>query len=191
MESETVIGVIGAKRSGKNTFADMLAKAISSQKPGAKISVLSWADPLREMAATLNPLLETGLRYKDHLDEVGYEEAKDHPEFRRTLQVLGTDVIRNHVSDSYWVDTLMNKIAESSLDYVIVPDTRFDNEARAILDRGGFIFRVDRDGTGEGDDHASEAEWSTMPYTDKIRNNGGLDDLAGKAHMVASAYLLG
>jgi len=55
---------------------------------------------------------------------------------RRILQWLGTDVVRKLVDKDYWVNKMLdilNSISKN-LDYIIIDDLRFSNEALALRD---------------------------------------------------------
>jgi hypothetical protein len=64
----------------------------------------------------------------------------------------------------------------------VITDVRFDNEAAAIRDEGGFIIEVVRPGDGclskTASQHASEAGISREHVLASIGNYGTLDDLA-------------
>jgi len=89
------------------------------------------------------------------MDGNGHDEHKDG----RMLQFWGTDFRRQHISDKYWVniimDTILNIKNDGLINNVLIPDTRFLNEYELIY---GFphtgmnvvYVRVDRyndDGT--------------------------------------------
>jgi hypothetical protein len=64
---------------------------------------------------------------------------------------------------------------------VVITDVRFDNEAQAIVDAGGEVWRVVRPGWRCLDDaaasHSSEAGVSDHLIARTIDNSGSLDDL--------------
>lgn len=59
---------------------------------------------------------------------------------REMLQTVGTDIVRNEDPD-YWVRFIsdMLNFFESSWDYVLIPDCRFQNEIEYLIESG---FRV-------------------------------------------------
>lgn len=155
-----MIGLTGLARSGKDTTADLLVADYGYTK-------LAFADPLREMASTINPLVafypkwnnlsreytRVPVYYNDAVNNLGYEAAKSsYAELRRFLQRLGTEWGRNTQGESYWVNQAMERAGRwerGDLDapgpgpYVFT-DVRFPNEADAIVDRGGVIVKVVR-----------------------------------------------
>lgn len=62
-------------------------------------------------------------------------------------------------------------------DFCLVTDVRFDNEAERIIELGGSIWRIVRDGSGAGE-HASEQELPGELVSITIDNNGTLNDLS-------------
>jgi hypothetical protein len=91
---------------------------------------------------------------------------------RDFLQKLGTDALRNGLHPNVWVNALM-------VDYDkecnwIITDTRFQNEAIAIKNKGGIIIRVERPGIKPINDHPSETELDGWNFDYKIQN---IDDI--------------
>lgn len=184
------------KRSGKDTVANLFAEAFV--KRGKTAGVMGFADALRSMMMTLNPIVEVGYaevysfgreipevvttheRYAEVVQSRGYDAAKEVDEVRRLLQVFGTEVIREQMGDNVWADTLRKRAMESEMDWVMVPDTRFVNEHAMIRDEGGIVIRVDRPAVkaSYGDRHASETEWLDLDYDHLILNNGSIGELS-------------
>ena len=171
-----IIGVSGRKRSGKDTFAKRLIEAHGFRRE-------SFADPLRDMAYALNPLVDDVGRLAGVVDAIGWERAKDeHPEIRRLLQRLGTEAGRKVLGKNIWVDTAMRKTADGEL--VVFTDCRFTNEADAIRERGGHIVRIERPGLADGDAHPSETSLDDYAFDFIVYNDGGLEKLGQAADWV-------
>ena len=95
---------------------------------------------------------------------------------RKLLQLLGTEFGRDMIHPNIWVNTLFAQYDPLNHNWV-VPDTRFLNEAQAIIENRGFIIRVERKASPIFN-HPSETEldyFSKFKYT--IDNNGSIDDL--------------
>lgn len=181
-----LIGMIGRRRSGKDSLASTLVDELGYDR-------VAFADPLREAALALNPLvgpasipgdLVSGYRRLSEVVEcLGWERAKDSvPDVRGILQRLGTDAIRA-LDSEFWVRTALARVAESDAP-VVLTDCRFPNEAEAIRLAGGYLVRVVRPGATTADDvdlHPSETALDDYPEDFYVDNSGTLDDLAANA----------
>lgn len=190
-----IIALSGYGGSGKDSVADVLV-GIHGFKQYA------WADTLRLAASELNPIVAVApdgeiLRYNDVLEMVGYNEAKFmFPEVRTFLQRLGTEVGRNLISDTVWVDATINRIErDGALDGdIVLTDTRFLNEANAVREMSAdgstkaVLVRINRPGIGPAGDHPSETELDDYEFDYIIHNDGTLSDL--KASVSSLYYLL-
>lgn len=124
--------------------------------------------------------------------------------YRKLLQVIGTDALRNVVHENIWVNALMadyhlrqkppqitEKGAIFSFDSVypnwIITDMRFPNELEAVKAKGGITIRVNRDnGTREIDlnPHPSETALDNHKFDYVIDNDGSLSDLVDKVKTI-------
>ncbi len=122
---------------------------------------VAFADTLREMLLALDPFIGTGRRVSDVVSWHGWDAAKTgSAEIRRLLQRLGTEVGRNLIGENVWVDAAFAKMKPGGK--YVVTDVRFPNEAQAILDHGGYLYRIDRPGHEGVNAHSSEhalADW--------------------------------
>jgi hypothetical protein len=180
-----IVGLSGYAQAGKDTAAEVFVR-YGFQR-------YSFADPMREMALAIDPIVAIvdvyscgdtypeELRYSEAIDANGYEKAKAaFPEVRAFLQRLGTDAGRKILGEDVWVDAAMRKMAEGG-DYVI-PDVRFVNEAEAIRNAGGMVFRIHRPGRGPVNDHESEIALDDYEhFTNHIWNDSTIDVLQERA----------
>lgn len=168
-----IIGIYGVAQSGKDTIATILHDVYGFGR-------LSYAGVLREALYVLNPYVPGPSlyhRYADMIDSVGYEKAKQNPEVRRLLQVMGTEVGRNLLDDNVWV-TAAFRNAPSGL--VVIPDMRFPNEYNAVVQRGGRVWRVIRPGYEAANDHISDRALDGYPFDHTFINDGTVADLTDK-----------
>lgn len=182
-----IIGVTGFRRSGKNSVTRILAERFGFKQ-------YAFADALRAMCAAVDPFIilrgspaaileRLGATRDDYrtynvlVDQLGYELAKDVPDFRRFLQRLGTEGIRGTFGPNAWVDALARKVTIDNEDRVTISDVRFRSEADWIHSRGGIIWRVVRPGVGGDDAHASEVEIPHLPTDRVLQNDKALPDL--------------
>lgn len=177
----TIIALSGYARSGKDTCADILVEELGFQRA-------AFADVLRACVEALNPIVgqyfrgsqPDGLkRYNDVLREVGYDKGKElYPEFREILQRMGTEVGRDILGANIWVDLTLAKMkfSSSQRDWILT-DCRFPNEAAAVRDANGQVWRVERPGVDPANDHVSEHALDDYTFDVTIENNGTLEDL--------------
>lgn len=181
-----VIGLIGKKRSGKDTLAGALVEAHDYRR-------LAFADALKKAALAANPIV--GYRWKRlrivpvRLAEVvaaeGWETAKERPEVRGVLQRFGVG-LREQDSD-VWVRPIRAAIADRTTP-VVVTDVRFANEAEMILGMGGRLVRITRPGVDDGDTHESESALPWIECALTLQNEGTISDLVSKVPSVLALY---
>ena len=196
-----LIGLVGKKRAGKDTFAERLIAEHGFQK-------VSFSAPVKGAALAVDPIVDVDfwdhreVRLSEVIEKAGWENAKGLPEVRRFLQRLGTDAIRT-LDPDFWVRGGMaraKEIREHSEVYmwsgqsirtigspVVITDVRFKNEAAAIKAAGGILVRVERPGSDDGDTHASEVELDTYPVDKLVYNGGTVEQLHNQADAVAAS----
>jgi hypothetical protein len=108
---------------------------------------------------------------------------------RQLLQYVGTDIIRNLVSDTYHTDVVFNAIAKGDSDSLyVITDARFENERDLIKSKGGFNVLVDRGLKSKAngiEGHASEDSLGkTEEYDYVLENNCKLEKLPEKVDML-------
>lgn len=186
MSDRLIIGLAGYSRSGKNEAAEALVQYGWKQA--------AFADKLREFLLAVDPVIPgpygTGnLRLSILIRDVGWEYAKDHyPEVRALLQRTGTEAGRRLLGADVWVDALFREYAQ--VPALVITDVRFPNEARAVVERGGVMIRVERPGVGPARDkvgrvHVSETALDDWSYDHFLDNDGTVQDLHRKLRGVA------
>jgi hypothetical protein len=170
-----IIGLSGYAQSGKDTVAELLCLNYGYNR-------VSFADPMREALMRLNPVINSQ-PLACLVDDYGWDVAKSNPEVRRLLQVFGTEVGRQMFGENFWVDIALAGL--NSNHRVVLSDVRFPNEAQAIVDKGGQVWRVQREGHKPVNLHASETAMDNWRFDDLILNHGSLDDLADEVFMLA------
>lgn len=199
-----ILGLCGTKGSGKDTAASFLldrgwaqisfagplkdlCAATFDIKPAKfhnpRFKDLVWEEPIlltndhadNFLAALSKPIygqLQANLIYDAF-------ENKEIWSARQLLQFIGTEVVRELVSPTYWLDLAENRLKDwiSRGVNVVVTDVRFKNERDLIKDYKGTIVRVNRN-TGLTDNHKSEI--IDFEVDDVIENNGTLEELKNK-----------
>lgn len=165
-----IIGLCGAAGAGKGSVANVLAAKYF-------FSEIAFADPLYAMVSAL-----TGMT----VEQLHDREIKEKPiqwlgkSPRQLLQSLGTEWGRGMVKDDLWVGIAMRTALASAR--AVITDVRFDNEAIAVKNAGGVVWKVVRDSHAclaeDTARHTSEAGVSRELVDLTIQNSGTLDDLA-------------
>lgn len=140
-----IIGITGLIGSGKDTIAAHLVEKHGYER-------YSWATPLKDMTAILfgwdRDMLEgTTPEQREQREKVDpwWDKKMDKYELvspRWALQFIGTEVMRDTLHKDIWVLAGMKRIANKQ--NVVIPDTRFPNEIKAIKEMGGVIWNVQR-----------------------------------------------
>jgi hypothetical protein len=167
-----IIGLTGYAQHGKNTVGEVFE--------GLGYRPVAFADALRELATIVNPYVtpepQKPNRYAGVVAEYGYEQAKLKGDVRRFLQDLGTGV-RDIIGPNAWVQALTNKLVPG--ERYVITDVRFPNEAAAVTNLGGEVWRVHRPDfdNGIGTSHPSEAHIADLPCQVFLANDGGVAEL--------------
>lgn len=174
-----LIGLHGEAQSGKDTSYRMIADhagSIPCRREG-------FADRLKlSAAAALGFIGDTdeAIEFCNQLKQPGIMiEVFDQNEGgtitdltgREYLQYYGTEAHRDVFGQRFWVDMVLESSKRSEL--LVVTDVRFENEARAIRDRGGEIWHVIRP---KGDKIAESAHSSERPLPPELIDRMILND---------------
>jgi len=188
-----IIGLIGLINSGKGTVGSMLIEqgfqheSFANSLKDATASIFNWD------RAMLEGDTSASRAQRETVDEWWNKRLKI-PDFtpRVALQILGTDILRNHFHADIWVLSMEARIKDAKQN-VVITDVRFPNEVRSIRELGGKIVRIKR-----GDDpewfslaasdhesmpviyphvHASEYSWAGTTPDYLIDNKGTIEDL--------------
>jgi len=170
-----IIGLSGYAQSGKDTVAELLCLNYGYTR-------LSFAQPMRDAIYTLNPMVESGNRVADLVDEYGWDVAKANPEVRRLLQVFGTEVGRKQFGENFWVQQAFDKIDTTK---IVFSDVRFPNEAQEIQQYGGQVWRINRHNHTPVNGHKSEHAMDNFMFKHVLYNDGTLDELSDEVFMLA------
>ena len=195
---DTVAALLAMKGFTRYAFADELRREVAR--------TLDIAQGIAKFVATADDLWDTGLALRAYGKEVSdaihlrmlsseMTYAKPTPPLiRELLQRHGTEFRRTQ-DPNYWVGLLMSHISAARLAYinactdckvpvrmekVIISDVRFPNEAEAIRDRGGKIWRVIRPGVKPVNDHSSESGQAEIVADVELVNDGTVYELALK-----------
>lgn len=179
INTKFVIGIMGYKRSGKDTVADYLVNNHNFVK-------MSIATPLKDTCKLLFNLKDDELNTdKKDLPLVQWNNLTP----RELLQFLGTDVMQFKIQEilpvigrDFWIKLLLNRIESHPGYLVVIPDIRFIHEYETIIEKYGkqntLFINVLRDTClANIDTHISENEWLQIKPDLTIYNDSTIDKL--------------
>jgi hypothetical protein len=175
MEKNIIIAISGKIGAGKNAIADLI-----KQHSILKFEETAFAKKLKEIVALL-----AAVPYETTLTQEGKNIYIE--EYGKTigemLQIIGTDCMRDTFNKQVWIKACLLEIKNKPGNYIIT-DCRFDNEADAIKEIGGYVIRINRKNnpiaaaSGRDLNHPSETGLDNYNNFDYVINNDGtLEDL--------------
>ena len=168
-----IILISGKAQSSKDTSAQFMKLYLESN--GEQVLICHYADLLKYICKTF-------------FDWDGKKDDKG----RTLLQYVGTDVIRNkNHAPNYWVGFIVDLLwmFYDEWDYIIIPDTRFENEIHKMSDGFGksivSTIRINRPNFDSGLsqeqlNHPSECSLDEYEFDHYINNDGTLEELNDK-----------
>jgi hypothetical protein len=197
------IGLLGNIGSGKNTVAQYLATK--------GCIPTSFAGPLKDLCANVfgwdRDLLEgetdESRQFRETVD-MFWSKKLSISNFtpRLALQLIGTDVMRNHFNENIWISSLEYRVKKlhHQNECVVISDCRFQNEVKIIQAMNGIIILVEREEKPEWYDialkanqgdavarhimnrdfkqiHASEWDWIGCHIDFTVKNNSTKEEL--------------
>lgn len=168
-----IIGIMGKKRSGKDTLAEMLVEDWDFEQ-------FSFAEPMREFARDVfgwdddwinNHKEEVdpywGISYRQFMQNIGteyfqYDLGKAFPKFKALT------------GRSIWVKRFIQHTIKHPETNFVISDVRFQHEADEIKKANGILLRVNRTNleVDKKDLHASEIEADSIEADYGITNRG-------------------
>lgn len=211
-----IIGISGHTESGKDEFARMLwAYLTRNYNYGCR--VFRFADVIKDACGYILDWDRSALNDAEFKSEIDPKIGRPRRDALQSLGGWGRGLCVN-----LWCDKLFSKIEYAYCDakpylnrpypryggghyapvcgYVyIIPDCRYINEAKRIVDSGGVVVKMIRDGhqnklTEEQRKHSSETEMDSDEFTSlvsfPILNNGTLEELNAVASRLAQNLVM-
>jgi len=187
-----IIGISGKARSGKDTFAKMLARVLQ-KKTGKTYVLMAYANELKNKIQKDFDMSYEQLwgDEKEVYDQRYLKPGKwsNNPKVcwtpREVMQAYGQ--FFREIDYDFWVKYLFRVIEEKNYDNVIITDARHINEVDAVVDRGGYHIRVEREDKDSvhNEQHISETALDNGHRIDfNVINNGTLKELEAAAEDV-------
>lgn len=200
---QQIVGILGEKGHGKDTFAKyVMAETVDFR-------VTHFAESLKRMCAEIWGLTEaqmhdpqikeaplpTPIAMDEQIEAM--RRAAGLPDIplagkiarspREIMQFFGTEYVRA-AQDDYWIEQVRKNVRRGGS--VLIPDTRFPNEADAIRAMGGMLIRIVRvDLVKSGDTHKSEVmQAAIVPDVTVHTSNGDLRNSIAVAKAVARGF---
>ena len=142
-----VIAFAGPAGVGKSTAA----RYLTTEARLGKVLTLSFAEPMREMVATI---LWNGSDSftQEHKNDPLYGLCGKTP--RQLLETIGTEWGKNLIGENIWLDILANQITSSNFDTYVIDDLRTDAEATYLSNVfNAIIIHLSRPGIEYKRDH--------------------------------------
>jgi len=157
-----IIGVSGKKRSGKDTFFEILKNSLSGKY---LIKKYAFADRVKEYAIKYFNVLPLEIKKEEN---------------RFILQGIG-QFVRQEINKDFWVNEVFSDIYLSRFknpnEISIITDVRYQNEADKITSvDSGILIRIENPNLNLIDYHESENDLDSYPFDMKILNNGSIED---------------
>ena len=184
-----IVGISGKARSGKDTFARMLAKALQ-KKTGRAYVLMAYANELKNKIQKDFDMSYEQLwgDEKEVYDQRYVKPGKWSDDSkvcwtpREVMQAYGQ--FFRKIDYDFWVKYLFRIIEEKNYENVIITDVRHINEVDAVVDRGGYHIRVERENKDSvhNEQHISETALDNGHRVDfNVINNGTLEELEASA----------
>ena len=161
-----LLGLLGKKRSGKDTVANYLVSQHGFTR-------FAFADALKDYLLDIDPPID-GRPLSQIIDRWGWEKAKEIPQVRSLLQDTGSAL--RSLDPNFWIDIIREQVDAADTP-VVISDVRLPNEATWIKDSGGALWRIHRPETESPDDHHTETALDGYPVGVHLINHLTLNDL--------------
>ena len=100
--------------------------------------------------------------------------------------MLGTDFGRKMLGDDVWINIALSGI--KSEDKIVISDVRYPNEAQAIKNLSGSLWRINRHNHSAVNGHTSEHAMDNYMFNHVIYNDGTIDDLSDEIFLLANEH---
>lgn len=186
-----IISIIGKARSGKDTFAEILAEEIFNSVR-KRFILMAYANELKNRVQR-----DFDLSYEQLWGNEKEVIDKRYPKYKEGHNIFWTprEIMQDYgefyrsIDYDFWVKELFRVIDEKEYTNVIITDVRHPNEADPVIKRGGLIIKItsNRDNKEQvhGENHISETAMDNYDKVDfHVTNDGSIEDLRVTAQQV-------
>jgi chaperonin cofactor prefoldin len=176
--NQSLIGITGYKRSGKDTAGEYFIKQGYIK--------YAFAGPLKKACKEI-------FMFTEEQTEGNDKEKHDdrwNISARKVFQRFGTEIFREKLADFYpemenikqnfwtyrfkiWYQNQLNLNKDVK---IVVTDVRFDNEVNIIKELGGIIIKVERKNVENKDQHKSETSIGKIKYDYLVKNDSNIEN---------------
>ncbi len=174
-----IIAIGHYRRVGKDTFANALIERTRERIPSLRVGKLSWAWKLKQMCHELYAW--AGLREPEFYESEPGASLREVPlpginKSPRQIWIdFGTAAVREQVYEDSWLDYVLKN--EHPYDVLIIPDTRFLNEAGALSAQSSELIKIVRPGFGPGPNRPDRELLGYKGWTNVFGETGQISDL--------------
>ena len=150
-----IIGISGYARTGKDTFGISLQRVLKTYKINCEL--IAFANVLKED-------LDSFLLHKFNISAF---TKKDEEKFLIRPMLVAYGESKRNQSPNYWIDQIKEKVKNK---LIIITDVRYENEAKWIVDNGGFLIHLNR--------QRQDGSYVEAPNAQEAENNPKVENLA-------------
>jgi len=196
----------GPAGSGKDTSCNIFKKLLTKYN----VATFAFGDSLKLIVQDVSKLyLGVDFPVSD-MAELEYKE-RERPEYnmfmdnkkyplkiRTLLQQIGTNILRKHLDEDIFVDSVLRKMDKffkgSGEKIVIITDLRFENEyegVRRYCERNGHKMEtiyINRKRILDSHGHISEGNYCFIKKDHVIDNNGTMEELEDKMKSIIEKF---
>ena len=144
---EVLIGLVGFPNSGKDYLSTVLCEDYGFCR-------YALGDRVKDVLMATDPL------YRGNIQHLEWMKRNDLGHTREKLQRLGQSI--RDINPYFWIKSLPSHLWKFS----VITDIRYSNELTYLKERGGISVFLEREGSGEVNDH--ESEKSTRELASKV-----------------------
>lgn len=140
-----IVGIGHKSRQGKDEFANFLCTYLRVHTRNRRIVKVGFADILKNVCHQLYGW--AGAKEPDHYEKYPNDRLKQLDHFNPPKNIVDLWIeFGNHArqfDEPVWINALLKGTVA---DVLIIKDTRFPNECKAVVDHGGYLVKVTRPG---------------------------------------------